>query len=248
MKIISIINQKGGVAKTTTAANIGAILASQDKKVLFVDLDAQANLTYIVNANPEQVGASELLASTARVEQVIQHAANVDIIAANGLLAAATYIKEPDILAAALKPLRSKYDYIIIDCSPSLNILTINALAASSHVIIPVQADVFSLQAIGDISKTVAAVQEHTNNSITIAGIVVTRFNKRSILAKDLKYLIELKANTLNINMFNTVIRECTALKEAQAMKQAIIQYAPRSNAAADYKALTKEIIKILGV
>ena len=139
---------------------------------------------------------------------------------------------------------KGSYDYIIVDTPPALGILTINALTACTGAIIPAQADIYSLQGIGQLNSTIETVKKYCNPSLSIMGIVITRFNGRSIIRREVAEMLEHTADQLHTKLFSSKIRECTALVEAQATKQNIYSYAPRSNATADYKALVDEIIK----
>ena len=137
-----------------------------------------------------------------------------------------------------------KYDYCIIDTPPALSILTINALTACTGAIIPAQADIYSLQGIGQLNNTIQTIKKYCNPALTIKGIILTRYNSRSVLSKEVTEMIEQTAAELNTKVFDTKIRECTAMKEAQAMKQDIFTYAPKSNASADYNAIIKELLE----
>jgi len=244
METISITNQKGGTGKSTTALALGAALQKKGHKVLFIDLDAQGNLTYALGATGlNTLNAMELLEGRAQAGKI-----QGDIIASTPELAAAEKVlnktgKEYK-LKEALQSIKPLYDYIIIDTPPSMGILTINALTASDSVIIPAQADIFSLQGITQIKETIDAVREYCNKALKVKGIVLTRFNGRAIISKDLADVLKAEADKLGTKLFNTKIRECTALKEAQASQQDIFTYAPASNGASDYMQLTKEVLK----
>lgn len=244
MEVISITNQKGGTGKSTTALALGAALQKKGHKVLFIDLDAQGNLTYALGATGlNTLNAMELLEGRAQAGKI-----QGNIIASTPELAAAEKVlnktgKEYK-LKEALQSIKPLYDYIIIDTPPSMGILTINALTASDSVIIPAQADIFSLQGITQIKDTIDAVREYCNKALKVKGIVLTRFNGRAIISKDLADVLKAEADKLGTKLFNTKIRECTALKEAQASQQDIFSYAPASNGASDYMQLTKEVLK----
>jgi len=147
-------------------------------------------------------------------------------------------------LKEALKPISGLYDYCIIDTPPALGILTINALTACSGAIIPTQADIYSLQGIGQLYNTIQTVKEYCNPDLIIKGIVLTRYNSRAIISREVAEKLKEIADQLETKLYNAAIRECTALKEAQATKKDIYSYAARSNAAADYMQLVDEIIK----
>lgn len=248
MQTITVINQKGGVAKTTTAQNIGAGLKQQGYRVLFVDLDGQSNLTYCFNCINKPITALEVLTKKSTAADAIQHTDQGDIIPATINLVGAdsliTEVGKEYRLKEALAPLSNDYDYIIIDTPPALSILTINALTASDRVIIPVQADTYSLQGLGGVADTIATVKQYCNPALTISGVLITRYNGRTILTRDITEYLEQVAADLNTKVFNTKIRECIAVKEAQTMQQDLFAYAPKSNAAADYSALLTELLQ----
>lgn len=245
MKTLAIINQKGGVAKTTTAGAIGAGLFLKGRRVLFVDLDAQGNLTASTGAQAGGAGAMELLTGQPVKPQ---HTAQGDIITSSPALAVAdttiTQTGKEYRLREALEPFSPLYDFCIIDTAPALGVLTVNALTAATAAIVPAQADYFSLQGIGQLSNTVDAVRRYCNPALKVAGIVLTRYNRRAVLSREVAELIDKTAAQLHTRLYKTKIRECTALKEAQATRRSIYDYAPRSNAAADYSALLEEILK----
>lgn len=246
--IIAIVNRKGGVGKTATAQAIGAGLSLRGHKTLFIDLDSQCNLSFDVGANLGSLTALDVLTGTATAEEAIQHTDQGDIIPGSPNLAGAdTIITETGReyrLSEALKPLIRKYDYIVIDTPPALGILTVNALTACHSVIIPVQADIHSLQGIGLLNDVIQPVKTYTNKKLRVRGILITRYNGRAILSRDMKENLEGVARSLRTKVFSTPIRECISIKEAQAMQRDIYTYAPRSNAVADYNALLDELEK----
>ena len=247
MKIYSIINQKGGVGKSTTALAIGAGLTLKGYSVLYVDLDAQGNLSYTLGADTQGYNSMGALQRPETAKEEIQHTAEGDIIASSPTLAAADTIlidtgKEYR-LKEALNSLSGLYEYCIIDTPPALGILAINALTACRGAIIPAQADIYSLQGIGQLNSTIQAVKKYCNSSLSIKGIVLTRYSSRSVISREVAETLEKTAEQLNTKLYKTRIRECTALKEAQATRQNIYSYAPKSNATADYTALVEEIL-----
>lgn len=248
MKIISVINQKGGVGKSTTALALGEGLSLKGYKVLYVDLDAQGNLTYTMGADPNAYNALGVLQRPETAEAEIQHTAHGDIIASSPTLAGAdtiiTQTGKEYRLKEALEKVAADYNYCIIDTPPALSILTVNALTACTGAIIPAQADIYSLQGISQLNSTVEAVKRYCNPGLTIMGIVLTRYNKRSIIRREVAEMLEHTAAQLHTHLYKTKIRECTALVEAQALKQSIYSYAPKSNATADYTALVDEILE----
>jgi len=245
---ISVINQKGGIGKTTSALAIGAGLRLKGYRVLFIDLDPQGNLSYCLKAEPKNPTALEVLTHKAMLDNAIQTTPEADLLASSPALTGADFFitgaGKEYMLKVALNPVKGKYDYIIIDTPPALGILTINAMTASQGIIIPAQADIFSLQGIAKLYDTIKAVKLHTNPELKIKGILLTRHNSRTILSRDLAEIISATAKQLNTRLYKTTIRECIAIKEAQINQQDIFSYAPRSNASKDYKAFIEEMLK----
>ena len=247
-KALAIINQKGGVGKSTTALAIGAGLSLKGYSVLFIDLDAQGNLSYTLGANTQGYNAMGVLQRPETAKEEIQHTPQGDIIASSPALAGAdaviTETGKEYRLKEALESLSGAYDFCIIDTPPALGILTINALTACEGAIIPAQADIYSLQGISQLNSTIQTVKKYCNPALSIMGIVLTRYNGRSIIRREVAEMLERTAEQLHTKLYTSKIRECTALVEAQATKQNIYSYAPRSNATADYKALVDEILR----
>lgn len=249
MKTLAIINQKGGVGKSTTALAVGAYMKLKGARVLFIDLDPQGNLSFVLGADTEEgQHAMGVLQAPETASAQIQKMRQGDLLASTPSLAMANVVltahgKEHR-LREALTPLKRMYDYCIIDTPPALGVLTTNALTACRGVVIPAQADVFSLQGIGQLNETIRAVRAHSNPLLKVLGIALTRFNKRTIISREIAEALETTAETLNTKLYKSRIRECTALKEAQAMRKSIFEYAPKSNAAKDYSALAIEIME----
>jgi len=248
MKSIAIINQKGGVGKSTSALSIGAGLILQGFKVLFIDLDAQGNLTHTLDVSSSVTySAMDVLSGSVHVEQSIIHTSLGDLSASSPSLAGADVSllstgKEYR-LREALSSLAAKYDYAIIDTPPSLGILTVNALTACYGCIIPAQADIYSLQGISQLYATIDVVRKYCNPALTVLGILLTRYNGRAIIGREVAEMIEQTAEKLNTKLYATRVRECTAIKESQAVRKSIFDYAPRSNAAIDYASLIDEML-----
>ena len=252
LKIIAINNQKGGTGKTTTAAALGFGLYHRGYKILLVDLDGQGNLSYTVDADCDKYGAFGIMerpeTTNNEIRFVISGSGKIDIIPSTERLAVAEKIfteigKEYRLKEALQQVEQSAYDYVIIDTPPALGILSINALACADTVIIPAQADIYSLQGITQISNTISTVRKYCNSKLKIDGIVLTRYNSRTTISKDLSAALTQTAQKLNTKVYDTKIRECTAIKEAQALKKDIFIYAPKSNAVDDYNNLINEII-----
>lgn len=248
MKCIAVINQKGGVGKSTTAATVAAGLSLKGYKTLSIDLDAQANLTYTAGAKTTGATALGVLTGEAKAESAIQHTDSGDIIAANKALAGAdAFIADTGKeyrLKEALESVKAAYDYIIIDTPPALGILTINALTACDSVIIPAQADIYSLQGIEQLAETMKPVKKYCNPALKIEGILLTRYSPRSVLSREVAELAEQLATRLGTKVFKATIREAIAVKEAQISQQTLYQYAPKAKVTEDYTALIEELIR----
>ena len=235
METIAIINQKGGVGKTTTAGAVAAGLHRRGYSVLMVDLDAQGNLTAATGAAPAET--FRLL----RGEKIPpSFTASGDIYTSSPALASAdlafTQTGKEYMLREALTGM--SYDYCILDLPPALGVLTVNALTAADRAVIPAKADIFSLQGITQLMQTIAAVKKYCNPALEIAGILLTMYNRRAVLQRDTAAALE------SMGVFETKIRPCGALAEAQARRMSIYDYAPKSNAAADYDSLITELIE----
>ena len=246
--IITLANQKGGVGKSTTAHALGQGLLLKEYRVLFVDLDAQGNLSYAMEAPRDGFNVYDVLTRTAKVEEAIRYTLQGDIVPATPALSGADMtllqIGKEYLLKEALEPLKDSYDFILIDTPPALGILTVNALTASDGVIIPTQADIFSLQGIGQLYNTIQTVRTYCNSRLDIKGILLTRFNNRSILSRDVAEMIRDTAEQLKTKVYTATIREGIAIKEAQATQADIFSYAPKSNVAADYRDFVAEVLE----
>lgn len=247
-KIITVLNQKGGVGKSTLTSLLSYGLTDLNYKVLAIDLDQQTNLTYIMNVDEPEISTYDLLAGKATLQEIMIHAEGIDILPANRNLAGID-LEIQDIgkeyrLQKALDDVKANYDYILIDTPPTLNLLTVNALTASDYVIIPTQADILSLQGLGQLSNTIDAVKEYTNKELQIAGIVLTRHNTRTILTNTITSMLEDTATALDTKVFNSKIREAVAIKEAQAQRTNFFEYDKGSNVYSDITQLINEIIE----
>lgn len=248
-RIIAMVNQKGGVAKTTSTLNVAAGLACMGKKVLLVDFDPQANLTESCGHSPDEIDTTIYNVIIGNVNMQ-----NVIITLGDNLYLAPSNIElsgaEAELLQLPGKDYRLKkvletidgFDYIIIDCPPSLGQLTLNALAAATEVFIPVLTEYFAFKATRKLTDTINMVKEWSNENIKITGVIATRYNSRKILNQGV--LEELKENFGN-KLFNTMIRENIKIAEAPAVGKNIFDYAPNSHGAEDYKSLCEEIIKM---
>lgn len=249
IKIISITNQKGGVGKTTTTSAVAAGFKLKGYRVLCVDLDPQSNLSFSSGAETDDCPTIyEILKGEAKTSFSIQKMPSFDIISSNILLSGIelefTQTGREFLLKEALNTVKDKYDYIFIDTPPALSILTVNAFTASDYIVIPMLADIFSLQGIAQLSETIERVKKYCNPNLKVEGIVLTKFNKRTILSREIKGTAELIAEKLNTSLFNSTIRSSVAIMEAQTNQQDIFNYAPKNAAAQDYMDLVEELIE----
>lgn len=246
-KIIAISNQKGGVGKSTTTGNVAAGLHDKGFRVLCIDLDPQGNLSFNMNASNRPLTSLEVLSGTAPAIDAIVKTEKADIIPASPALASAdaliTDTGKEFKLKEALEAIIDQYDYIIIDTAPTLGTTTVNALTVATSVIIPAQAEVYSLQGIGQLSQTIKTVKRYCNRDLFIEGILITRFNDRTVLGRDFADKLEIAAKELNTKLYNTRIRENVAVKEAQLSQQDIFTYDKKCNAAVDYLSLIEELV-----
>ena len=247
MKTISVINQKGGVAKTTTVQALASGLKARGYRVLMVDLDGQESLTVSTGAT---TGANifDVLQGKRAIRSVIQATPGGDIAVGTEDLGKADLIirgsKAEYRLKEALTEVQGLYDYCVIDCPPSLGILSVSALTASDSCIIPVQADFYSLKALDQLQGTIDVIRRNTNRGLQIEGILVTRYSARTVLSREALEALKGKAQNMGTKVVNATIRECISIKEAQAVKESIHTYAPRSNASKDYTAFIDELLE----
>ena len=244
-KIIAIANHKGGVGKTTTAAAIGQAIVRNKRSVLLVDLDAQANLTSFF-VDEETVEQSIYDAMTGRIDHLptINAGPGLKIVPSSLDLAAAetdlaSRLAREKILSRLLEPVKDQYDYIILDCPPSLGIVTTNALAAATDLYIPLTAEALPLKGLKMLEEIVEAIRTSINGQLSITGVIITRYNNRKLN----KAVLDAIKARYGDRVFNTKIRENIAVAEAPLYGESIFDYAPDSNGAKDYDALSKEII-----
>ncbi len=249
MHTLAIVNQKGGVGKSTTAEALIGGLSVLGYKVLAIDLDAQGNFSYTMRAVQGGKTILGILTQEITAQEAIQHTPNGDIIPANKALAGAdamiTDTGKEYRLKEALAPVQSQYDYAIIDSPPALGIATVNALTAADQVIIPAQADIYSLQGIEQLAETIQPVKKYCNPALTIGGILLTRFNPRSVLSREIAVLLEQLAARLGTRLYKASIREAIAVKEAQISQQSLFKYAPKAKVTDDYRAFIQEALSI---
>ena len=249
-KIISIANQKGGVGKTTTAINMSTILAKRGKKVLFIDADPQGNGTSGLGVNKEpKFSIYDVLIEDIEVENTLQktQVKNLDLCPSNMNLAGAEVqlvsMEDREYrLKTKLNNIRDKYDFIIIDCPPSLGLITLNAFTASNSVLIPVQCEYYALEGLGQLLNTVELVRKHMNKDFKVEGALLTMYDARTNLSnqvvKEVKRYFEDK-------VYKNVIPRNVKLSEAPSYGMPITLYDPRSKGAKSYEKFTREFLKI---
>lgn len=250
-EIITFTNQKGGVGKTSLALNFGIRLKLAGAKVLFVDMDPQCNLTYIMGIDEAPVTVYDLLTGQSDVREAILHTGEADLIAAAPALSTLNLsLNGPGreyLLRNALQPIVGEYNFIVIDSPPTLGILTINILTAADSVIIPALADVFSLQGVGQLYMTIQTVQANSNPNLRIAGIVLSRHTDRLLLNREMKEMLRSTAEQMHTKVFESVIRESVIVRESQAMRQSIFKYSARSRQTEDYDRFAREYLQGAG-
>jgi chromosome partitioning protein len=244
--ILAFANQKGGVAKTTSTLNLAVALSEEGHKVLIVDMDPQGNLTMSQGFNPDQIDRSmfDVLVHRLPIDQVIQKAevdlavSSIDLAGAE--LALSSMIGRERALDKALTPIKERYDFILIDTPPSLGLLTINALVASSGVIVPVQCEYLSLRGLVQLENTLAMIRENLNPDVGIQGILPTMYDGRTLHARE---AIEILQENFGDLVYQTRIKKTVRYAEAPVKGSSVLKYDPTGSAAAAYRELAKEVL-----
>lgn len=250
-KIIAIANQKGGVGKTTTSINLSACLGELGKKVLVIDLDPQGNCTSGFGIEKEQIQNTvyELILNKCSVKNSmmeVEGIENVTIIPSNVNLAGAEielleFNEKEYILKNSIDYVKEDFDYIIIDCPPSLNMLTVNAMTTADSMLIPIQCEYYALEGIGQLITTINLVQQRLNSKLKIEGVVFTMYDGRTNLSKD---VVDNVKNNLNAYIYNTIIPRNVSLAEAPSNGLPITVYDNKSTGAESYRNLAKEVVE----
>lgn len=248
MKIIAVLNQKGGTSKTTTVINLGAALAEKKKRVLLIDLDPQQSASLWLRRHSEGKGLYSVFTENASIADIVMKTGidGLDIIPSTPLLMSAdkalsSEIGAEFILRDRLVGLKKSWDYCLIDCPPGLGVLALNALCAAHSVLVPVETSAMALQGLLQLTKTISQIQARLNPGLTIEGILPSRVDKRTRLSQDI--IQELKTR-LDGKLFPVSIRETVKLRECPSFGVPINVYDPKGAGAEDFRALAKELIK----
>ena len=247
-KVITFTNQKGGVGKTTSSSALISGLAMRGYKVLGIDLDPQGNLGFYFGIDIENhISIYDVFKGQNNIKEAIFHGEQCDIIPSNILLSGAeiefNQFGREYLLKNALAPLHDMYDFIVIDTPPTLNVLTVNAYVASDHLIIPMVPEILSLLGVSQLKETFLAVQKFYNSKLSILGILLTKYNGRTILAREVLEMAEKIASQLDTVVLEAKIRPAVVVAESPAHGTSIFEYAPKSNPAEDYNSLIDEIL-----
>ena len=249
-RVISLINNKGGVGKTTSCLNIGVALSRLNKKVLLVDIDPQGNLTdAFININQLQFTIKDLLeGKITDINQVLKKNVkhNIDLIPSNNFLNGTeekllNQMSRETILKRILEPIKNNYDYVLIDCPPSLNLLVLNSLTASNEAIIPIATEYHALTGTNTIIQTIQQVKTLLNSNLSLTGVFITKYDERTNNDREITEAIK---NNFKELCYKTIIRTNVKIKDATNIHKSVIELDPQSNGALDYTNLAKEIIK----
>ena len=249
--VVAVCNQKGGVAKTTTAVALATGLIKRGFKVLMVDTDSQRNSTAVYRAQSEGVATIHDLLFTRGIDPMIcvQHTEVGDIIASDALMtkddANLNGVRESLMLKKALEPFMSMYDYIVLDHNPGQSGILNNVMTAANDIIIPMQTDTFSLDGAADLAERINSIKEFTNRELRVAGILITFYNSRTRSAKAFLEEKDVLGKVFDTKVFDAKIRRCQALSDANNQRMSIFDFDPSGNGAADYNAMIDEYLKI---
>lgn len=246
---ISIALQKGGVGKSTTAQALASTLGFKHKKVLLIDMDSQGNVTYSSGIDNPEYTIFDVLGEDCKIEESLINCKYYDLLAADTYLTNIEMSEnvESTLLKNALEPIKNDYDFIIIDTPPALGNLSFNSLVASDYIVIPTEPRPFALQGLGKLYDTIKSIRNTLNPALKVIGILLIKYNNRTVLNRDIKTMIEDYAKQMQTEVFNTNIREGVAIAEAQTVREPLIDYAKSSKPNIDYKAFTTELLQKIG-
>ena len=246
-RVIAVANQKGGVAKTTTVHTLGAALSERGRRVLLVDLDPQACLTFSVGISPDELDRSlhDVLLGRAKAHEVLMKAGDISVLPSNIDLAGAevhllSKTGREYVLARALAPLLPSYDLVLIDCPPSLGILTINGLTAAREVLVPLQCETLSHRGVGQLLETIEDVRAYTNPDLCVRGVIAAMYDSRTKLAQQ---VIEDVPANYGLRVLDPPVPKSVKVAEAPSHGRSILEHAPRSKGANAYRALANTIL-----
>lgn len=247
-RIIAIAQHKGGTGKTTSTINLGAALSKQGKQILLVDLDPQANLSQSLGVMEAEKNIYGVIKKQYSInEAIVNTTEGLDLIPSTLDLTGAeielsSVIGREFILKELIGEVKKKYDYVLIDCPPSLSLLTANAFTAARYIIIPLQAQYLAMQGLSKLIEVVDIIRKGINRDLKIAGVFITQYDNRKVLNRN---VLETIKDLFKSQVFETVIRDNVALAEAPVKGLDVFRYAPKSNGALDYQALADEVIKV---
>lgn len=250
MEVISIANQKGGVGKSTTAQALASTLGFKGKKVLLIDMDSQCNVTYASGIDSPERSITDILSQNCEIKKAILPCKYYDLLPADEYLTNVEMAAEVEptlLLKTTITYLQKQFDYIIIDSPPSLGRLSYNSIVASNYVIIPCEPSIYARTGLAALYKTIQNVQQHYDKELKVLGILLIKYNNRTVLNRDIKEMIEEFAEQMNTIVFNASIRESVVVREAQTVRQPLIDYDRKSKPNQDYMAFTEELLQMMG-
>ena len=250
MIVISIANQKGGVGKSTTAQALASTLGFKGKKVLLIDMDSQCNVTYASGINNPEKSITDILSQNCKIKEVVIPCKYYDLLPADEYLTNVEMVAdvEPTLLSkTTIAPLRGSYDYVVIDTPPALGRLSYNSLTASDYVIIPCEPSIYARTGLAALYKTIQNVQERHNKDLKVLGILLIKYNNRTVLNRDIREMIDDYTKQMNTKIFDTSIRESVIVREAQTVRQPLIDYGRKSKPNQDYVEFTEELLQMIG-